>query len=216
MNIEYALHDIESNDKSIKKEIELALEYPIKQISVLPQHIKTVKKIVPKHINLSSIIDFPFGISSEQIRMDMIQFASDEGVDTVEIIAPNRMMCNRNYTSIRSEITRQFDLCVKNMIDVAYVLEYRRFTFTAIARVAKILTDFTINKCYASSGNKLDNIHDHLIAIAMLKKEVPDISIPFNGNLWLKEQVDLLYESDVKIARVRTLNALDLFFNKIA
>ena len=112
MNIEYALHDIESNDKSIKKEIELALEYPIKQISVLPQHIKTVKKIVPKHINLSSIIDFPFGISSEQIRMDMIQFASDEGVDTEEIIAPNRMMCNRNYTSIRSEITKQFDLCV--------------------------------------------------------------------------------------------------------
>ena len=50
----------------------------------------------------------------------------------------------------------------------------------------------------------------------MLKKEVPDISIPFNGNLWLKDQVDLLYESDVKMARVRTLNALDLFFNKIA
>ena len=66
------------------------------------------------------------------------------------------------------------------------------------------------------SGNKLDNIHDHLIAVAMLKKEIPDIAIPFNGNLWLKEQVDLLYESDVKIARVRTLNALDLFFNKIA
>ena len=50
MNIEYALHDIESNDKSIKKEIELALEYPIKQISVLPQHIKTVKKNERKNI----------------------------------------------------------------------------------------------------------------------------------------------------------------------
>ena len=29
MKIEYALHDIESNDKSIKKEIELAKQYDI-------------------------------------------------------------------------------------------------------------------------------------------------------------------------------------------
>ena len=216
MKIEYALHDIESNDKAIKQEIASALEYPIKQISVLPQHLKIAKKTVPKHINLSTIVDFPFGINSEKIRTEMIQFAADEGAETIEVIAPNKLLCNRNYTAIRTEILRQFDLCVKNMVDIAYVLEYRRFTFTAIARVAKILTEFSIHKCYASSGNKLDNIHDHLIAVAMLKKEIPDIAIPFNGNLWLKEQVDLLYESDVKIARVRTLNALDLFFNKIA
>ena len=59
MKIEYALHDIESNDKAIKQEIASALEYPIKQISVLPQHLKIAKKTVPKHINLSTIVDFP-------------------------------------------------------------------------------------------------------------------------------------------------------------
>ena len=44
MNIEYALHDIESNDKSIKKEIELALEYPIKQSVFYHNILKLLRK----------------------------------------------------------------------------------------------------------------------------------------------------------------------------
>ena len=40
MKIEYALHDIESNDKVFKKTLLDVLEYPIQQISVLPQHLK--------------------------------------------------------------------------------------------------------------------------------------------------------------------------------
>ena len=39
MKIEYALHDIESNDKVFKKTLLDVLEYPIQQISVLPQHL---------------------------------------------------------------------------------------------------------------------------------------------------------------------------------
>ena len=216
MKIEYALHDIESNDKTFKKHLENVLEYPIRQISVLPQHIKIVKKTLPKHIQLTSPIDYPFGISCDKIRRDMIQLAIDSGVDGVEILAPNKLLCNRSYTQIQTEITNNFNLCVENMVDASYVLEYRRFSFTALARIAKTLSNNSINKFYVSSGNRLDDIHDHIIAIAVLQKESPDSIIPYNGNLWLKDHLDLIYESQIKSIRTRTLNALDIIFNKIA
>ena len=216
MKIEYALHDIESNDKVFKKTLLDVLEYPIQQISVLPQHLKVTKKLLPKHIHLSSPIDFPFGISSDKIRREMIQYAIDSGVDSVEIVAPNRMLCNRNYTQIQNEIAGYFNICVENMVDISYTLEYRRFSFTALARIAKALHNNSIFKFYVSSGNKLDDIHDHIIAINVLQKEAPEATIPYNGNLWLKEHLDLLYESQIKSIRSRTLNALDIIFNKIA
>ncbi len=216
MKIEYALHDIESNDKAIKAEIENIAEYPVCQISVLPQHLKIIQKIIPKHITLSSIIDYPFGISNTKIRKDMISFCADNGAENIEIIAPNKLLCNRQYAAIQHQLSDEFNYCVEKMLDIAYVLEYRRFTFSAISRIVKGLQGQSIHKCYVSTGNKLDNIHDHLIAIAMLKKDCSEMTIPYNGNLWLKEHVDLLHESEIKISRVRSMNALNLLFNKIA
>ena len=102
------------------------------------------------------------------------------------------------------------------MVDISYTLEYRRFSFTALARIAKALHNNSIFKFYVSSGNKLDDIHDHIIAMNVLQKEAPEATIPYNGNLWLKEHLDLLYESQVKSIRSRTLNALDIIFNKIS
>ena len=216
MKIEYALHDIESNDKVFKETFSKILEYPIQQISVLPQHLKLVKKVLPKQVQLSAPIDFPFGTNTDSIRRDMIKFAIDHGVDCVEVVAPNRPLCNRNYTQIQNEIAGYFNMCVENMVDISYTLEYRRFSFTALARIAKSLHNNSIFKFYVSSGNKLDDIHDHIIAINVLQKEAPEATIPYNGNLWLKEHLDLLYESQIKSIRSRTLNALDIIFNKIA
>ena len=216
MKIEYALHDIESNDKGFKKHLNSVLEYPIRQISVLPQHIRIAKRLMPKHMHLTSPIDYPLGISSDKIRRDMIQFAIDSGVDGVEIVAPNKLLCNRSYTQIQSEITNNFNICVENMVDISYVLEYRRFSFTSLARIAKTLSNNSVNKFYVSSGNMIDDVHDHIIAVAVLQKESPDAIVPYNGNLWLKEHLDLIYESQIKSIRTRSLNALDIIFNKIA
>lgn len=216
MKIEYAIYDIESNDKNFKKNLSDVLEYPVQQISVLPQHIKIAKKLIPKHVQLSSPIDYPLGISSDKIRQDMIKYAIDEGAECVEVVAPNKALCNRNYKQIQNDIMNNFNICIENMIDIAYMLEYRRFTFNALSRIVKTLTNSSVYKFYVSSGDRLDNIHDHLIALAVLQKESSDAIIPYNGNLWLKEQADLIYNTGLKTIRIRTMNALDIIFNKIA
>jgi hypothetical protein len=71
---------------------------------VLPQYVKTIKKNVPSNIRVSTIIDYPLGLSGYEEREIAVKNAINNGAQSIEMVCPNHALCNRKYDRMRLEI----------------------------------------------------------------------------------------------------------------
>ena len=93
--IEYGHYDFDSNAKETKTAVEKAIKYSPSTISSTAYYIQTVKKIIPDNIRLGTIIDYPFGLAGYFERENAVKSAITQGVNSIEIVAPNHALCNR-------------------------------------------------------------------------------------------------------------------------
>jgi len=169
--LEYGFYDIDSNEKETQENIDIANQYMPAVISVLPQYVKNIKKIIPQYIRLSTIIDYPFGLSDTLSREHAVRTAIDNGIDNIEIICPNYFLCNRKYDRFRLEVDKIKLLCSTNNINIRYILEYKLYTLDILQKIAAILSTKNITNIYPSSSYSLDNISDNILVAMMIIKK---------------------------------------------
>jgi len=128
-------------------------------------------------------------------RSDLINDAINIGVDFIAITIPFFLIVNRKYDKFREDIKKNLDLCTSNKILLRYILEYRKFDHSLLAKICEILVLGGIDIIYPSTGFFIDNIEDNLIASSYLKEKTGINSI-VNGNLWTKKQMDLVIKTN--------------------
>lgn len=210
MKLEYKFLEEAAHNKEIDLIITELNMYNISRVSVLSQYSKIFKKKLAKNIKLSSIIDFPFGASDIISRNQMIENSINIGVDAVELVIPFHLLSNSMFAAIKKDIENCFAICKKNKIDISYILEYRTFNYSILYRVCKLLLKENINHIYISTGYKIDNIYDHLIAMAMIQKNVPDINITCNANIFTEKHVSILHNSEIDTFSVNSIPSLEM------
>ena len=67
---------------------------------------------------------------------------------------------------------------------------------------------FDLNDIYLSTGDKLDDIFDHLIAVAMIEKEIPEIKTIPNANIYNDNHLNLLEKNKITHFRVNNTQIL--------
>jgi deoxyribose-phosphate aldolase len=213
MIIEYAYHDLEATEQNIKDNLKEITKRPIASLSVLYPNIKLASKLLPDNIILSTIIDYPLGISDTYARNYLVKNSIGYGAKHINMVAPNHYLINKNYNKLKEDIASNVEICKTHKVEISYTLEYRVFTYDSLYRVCKILQSGGINKIYISTGFRVDDIHDHILAIAMIKKNVPDIKITCNCNIWNQSHIKLLKDSKIETLRVSSLSSLILSMN---
>lgn len=208
MYIEYACTDYSLNETDVKTNIDYALKHNIKNICVLPYSINTVKNL-NSEINTICILDYPFGLSDLKSRSSIVSNAIKSNVNTIDIVAPNKILANRKYDKFREDIKANLDLCLENKVELRYVLEYRVFSHEVLAKVCQILKSFNINTVLPSSGVLLDDINDNLIACNFLNAK-SDINVVCNGNIYLDKHIKLAINSNNYGLRLYHKNSIDL------
>ena len=198
MNIELQMLDETLSNKNIKDMSNAIDALNINKICVLPSQISIFRKYLSNKIKLSTMLDFPFGILSTKTRNDLVTQYIKAGVDSVEILAPSYIVSN-------------YELCLEAKIDISYVLEYRTYSYDLLYRICKILTTNNINSLYISTGHKIDDIYDHLIAIAMIQKNVPEANIVPNGHIFSQKHADLIQNTKIPTVRLHSMNCVELF-----
>jgi deoxyribose-phosphate aldolase len=197
---------------SLLKEVE-KFEF-INKISVLPHCIKSLKNKLGTHIKLSSIVDFPLGILSTSTKLDIIKQSLDDGANSIEIVMPSFLINNRQNAKIKKDIQSCYELCLDRSVDLHYILEYRIYNYSCLSRLVKTLLNLNLNNIYISTGFRLDDIHDHIIAMAMILKENENAKIICNANIFNKEHLKILYSANLHHFRVNNLNILSLIREK--
>lgn len=209
MILEYAFYDTSANDIEIQNNLTQAVLYKPYSISVLPPYTKLAKSL-QKDIKISSPIDYPFGIMDIKTRISQVNFCISNKVDIIEAVCPTQLLCNRKYDKFRDDIKQLNLLCIEAGVELRYVLEYRKYSYELLYKVAQILFDLSIKTVYPSTAHSLDDIHDNVIASALINKKVPGINIICNGNLWNTNQIKMVKNNQLHGLRVNSINSLEL------
>ena len=199
------------SNKNIKDMSDTIDALNINKICVLPSQISIFRKYLSNRIKLSTMVDFPFGILSTKTRNDLVTQYIKAGVDSVEILAPSYMMINKQYVGLKNDIVSNYELCLEAKVDISYVLEYRTYSYDLLYKICKILTTNNINSLYISTGHKIDDIYDHLIAMAMIQKNVPEANIVPNGHIFSQKHSDLIQNTKIPTVRLHSMNCVELF-----
>ena len=210
MNIlEYGYYDTASNDSEVKDYVKQALKYQPNTISVLPSYLRCSKNIIKNQCALSTVIDFPYGISPLKSRTYAIEQAIKDGAQIIELVIPNHALCNKKYDKFRQDINIHKDLCDRHNVELRYILDYRIFTEYMLYKIAQMLLAHKIDVIYPSTNLFLDNITDNIIASMMISKKVPYIDVIVNGNAWNDDHISLIMNNP-KIYGYKTNNLYTL------
>jgi deoxyribose-phosphate aldolase len=214
--IEYGYYDFDSNDKETRAKIHQALDYCPSSISVLPQYIKTVRKNIPKNVRLSTVIDYPFGLSGHEERETAVKKAIDNGAKSIEITCPNYAVCNRKYDALRLEIDLLKKICIDNQVDLKYILEYKTYSLNLLHKISEILYLKKLPTIYPSTSFFLDSISDNILASMTLQSKNSDLKIIVTGQAWTDKHIDMILDND-NIFAYKTTNiyTLEKISNKI-
>lgn len=210
MIIEYYINSIDEKEIDIKNNIDNIIQFPISGILSSISHVKFLKKKFP-NIKLGCFIDYPIANSDLERRQDLIQDAINAGSNYIAITIPFFDIINRKYSKFRNDIKKNLELCIKNNINIRYILEYRKFDHQLLTKVCEILMENTIDVVYPSTGLFLDNIEDNIIACAYLHEKT-GIKTIVNGNIWRKSQIDNLLKIQpygLSINQISSFNLID-------
>jgi len=211
MNLELQIVDETLSNKEFKELIQEIESLQISKISVLPCHISFLKKNLKSSCKISSLIDFPFGVMSTNERALVVNNSIKNGASSIDILCPSYMVVNRSYTYLKKDIEKIYELCVSKKVDLSYILEYRSFTYDSLYKLSKILLASGIKNIYISTGYKIDDIYDHLIAMAMIQKNVPEMHIIPNCNIFNTRHKNMLEMAEIDHIRVNSINSAKLF-----
>ena len=123
------------------------------------------------------------------------------------------MIVNKLYTQLKNDISEIYDLCTESKVDISYILEYRAYTYDSLYKICKMLLLNKINSIYISTGYKLDDMYDHLIAMTMIQKKIPDMNIVPNANIFNTNHQNVIKMANLSKIRVSSLYAAELFLN---
>jgi hypothetical protein len=80
--------------------------------------------------------------------------------------------------------------------------------------MAQILSTYNIFDIFPSSGYRLDNLYDNILAGAMIQKKVPKSKIIYNANIWNMSQIDQIISIQPYGIRLSSRNSLELLYKK--
>jgi deoxyribose-phosphate aldolase len=121
------------------------------------------------------------------------------------------MIVNKLYNQLKEDIAEIYRACFELKTDLSYIIEYRTYTYDSLYRICKMLLAGNINSIYISTGYKLDDIYDHLIAMTMIQKKIPDINIIPNGNIFNENHRSVIKAAELPRIRVGALHSANLF-----
>lgn len=214
MKVEFqATDEILSNQELIQVYEEIKKYSFVTKMACLPPFLSVIKK-KDSNIKLSSIIDFPLGLMQTNQRLDLIKDSIQKGADSIELVMPSFLITNKQTTKIKNDIEKCYSLCVDNAVDLHYILEYRSYNYSCLYRIIKNLIKFNLNEVYISTGYRVDDIYDHLIAIGIISKEISSAKIICNANIYNENHLELLENNKIEIFRVKTTHILDTIAQK--
>jgi deoxyribose-phosphate aldolase len=215
MQIEYINVSQDLTDKEISSIIKDKINN-VNELStvVVPQYfVKLTRGLLDSTKKVSCLIDYPLGLSDTKSRSMAALSAIKNGANYIDIVLPSPYLTNRKYDKIREDIRFQKENIDPN--NIRYILEYRAFDHNYLRKMCDILVELQISTVVPSSGYRIDNLADFIIASEFLRSHFPDLNIILSANFWNNQHFEMICQNKFFAIRGQSLDVINdlILFN---
>jgi len=162
MLTELACYNQDSTHADILEAIFIASEKRIDSVAIPSGFMSRVDEFL-KHQKFSAAIDFPYGLSSTQVRVHEIILAIRQGASFIDVVINNSYIKEENWRKIREDIKACLTVCNQNNVELRAIIEYRLFPVKTVLLMCDLLNINGVFNVINSTGFVADDLSENAI-----------------------------------------------------
>ena len=111
----------------------------------------------------AAAIDFPYGLSSTQIRIHEIILSIRQGASFIDLVINNSHIREDNWVAIRDDLKSCMAICQEKNVPLRPVVEYRLFSTKEIIDLCHSFNNLGISHIINSTGFIADDVSDNIL-----------------------------------------------------
>ncbi len=191
---------------AIKKLCDEAVENNMASVCIPPSYVKRVKEEYKDSLKICTVIGFPLGYNTTEVKVFETKAAIRDGADEVDIVINIGDVKNNDFDKIKAELTAVREASegsiLKVIIETCYLTEEEKIKMCKI--VTEVKADFIKTSTgFGSSGATLSDID-------LFKQNIsPEVKIKPAGGIRTRE--DFISYAESGCARIGASAALTAF-----
>ena len=129
-----------------------------------------------KDQTFAAVIDFPYGISTTQVRLHEILLAIRHGASFIDLVLNPSYIKEGSWKKVEEDLKTCLTVCKQNKVVLRPILEYKLFDPKEVLSVCEILEKNTVTTLINSTGSIIDEPSDNAIICHSIQKNT-DISV---------------------------------------
>ena len=132
----------------IKSFVLEAVEYRFKLVMIRSIHIPFVKEIIAKHdskVLVGTVVDFPYGDSSTESKLDEITNAINLGADDIDVVRNYELFKKGYHDYIMNQVKDCTALCLLNNKTIKWIIESAALSDNDIIDICQLIRDVVMN-----------------------------------------------------------------------
>ena len=209
MRVEVSCHDQTYDYDQILRTMFSCVNSNVDAISLPSIYIKYLSEFKDE-IDLSALIDFPYGLSDTEIRIHEMILAIRRGCKFIDLVVNSSYLKNKQWSEIRKDILSCGQACKSSRVNLRLVLEYRLFLPELILELCHFLGKLNIDTIITSTGTIVDDINDNIIISEQIQRET-GVNVITCSNFMNKKSFETINLSDIYGIRVTSHHILENF-----
>tara|TARA_Y100000004_G_scaffold29937_1_gene31069 strand:- start:915 stop:1547 length:633 start_codon:yes stop_codon:yes gene_type:complete len=206
MLTELACYNQDSTYSEILETVFVASEKNLDSVAIPSGFMGRVSEFL-KDQKFSAAIDFPYGLSSTQVRVHEIIMAIRQGASFIDLVIHNGYIKEKNWRKIKEDLKACMSICDQNNVNIRAIIEYRLFPVETVLLMCDLLNTIGIHNIVNSTGFVVDDINDN----AIISHQMQD-----KTGVFVTSCVRAFKEKHIRIFKELDVHALRLMSPKVA
>lgn len=191
--------------EDIQKLCEEAIEYKMASVCVPPSYIKQIKDTFGDKINVCTVIGFPLGYNSTDVKVFEAKKAIEDGAGEVDIVINVCELKNKNYDYVENEIKALREASkgkiLKVIVETCYLTDEEKVKLCQM--VTNVGADYIKTSTgFGTGGATIDDIR-------LFKKHIgSDVKMKASGGVRTREDMEAYINEGC--SRIGTSSAITL------
>ncbi len=211
MYIDISCHSRTTNDNEVREALFKGIQKNVNGIALLPNFLLSTKDFIVEGMDLSCLIDYPYGASDLAVRSHATLSAIRKGATTIDLVANTGLYFNSKSGKFFEDIEAIYNLCEEHNILLRVMLEYRLFEPDRLINLVNSIREIGIEYVIPSTGSHLDSWEDNLLTSVELTQKA-SVNVITNGVIINKKQLAIVKESKVFGLRFSSISLFDTLF----
>tara|TARA_Y100000593_G_scaffold89635_1_gene174288 strand:+ start:5672 stop:6304 length:633 start_codon:yes stop_codon:yes gene_type:complete len=206
MLTELACYNQDSTYSEILETVFVASEKNLDSVAIPSGFMSRVSDFL-KDQKFSAAIDFPYGLSSTQVRVHEIIMAIRQGASFIDLVIHNGYIKEKNWRKIKEDLKACMSVCDQNKVNIRAIIEYRLFPVETVLLMCDLLNTIGVYNVVNSTGFVADDINDN----AIISHQMQD-----KTGVFVTSCVRAFNEKHIRIFEELDVHALRLMSPKVA